>query len=521
MSDENKVVGTEEQELKRGIKGWQVAFIGLGGVIGSCYFLGVGWCIQVMGPAVFLAFLIVGVIVFGLMIAYAELLVNLPRSGSFVAYTHEFLGPTLSVGMGWSFWFNWVCYCPSEAIAVSYALQALTGNTSPIAYVAFAVGTMLALTIINCCAVDIFAKIESGLAITKVCVIILFILVAFGIWVGLWGNPDGGLTNVAGEHIKDGFLGTSVNFGSGVGFYGDVFPNGFGICVVLMVVVLVTFQGTEIVGLAAAESQNPDESVPKACRSVTYRIVLLYLLPILLVLLIFPTELATDERPVFADVMTAYGLTPLAYVFLAVVLVAAFSCANTGFYGTVRCMYGLSVEGLAPKFLSRLSKQAAPRNAVLFTLAFMWVVLIIGLVSELTGALSNLYGSLLSMSGFTGTLAWVGIIMSQKRFRSKLKKNGYDPETCLKARVKPGLSWVPWFAMIAQLICLIMLAFGDIIDPEGNAGGGLVIFCIATSAVVIPMIVYWIQRKRGVLGKINTLKHGEKSFEETFPPLNK
>ena len=179
MSDENKVVGTEQQELKRGIKGWQVAFIGLGGVIGSCYFLGVGWCIQVMGPAVFLAFLIVGVIVFGLMIAYAELLVNLPRSGSFVAYTHEFLGPTLSVGMGWSFWFNWVCYCPSEAIAVSYALQALTGNTSPIAYVAFAVGTMLALTIINCCAVDIFAKIESGLAITKVCVIILFILVAF------------------------------------------------------------------------------------------------------------------------------------------------------------------------------------------------------------------------------------------------------------------------------------------------------------------------------------------------------
>ena len=218
--------------------------------------------------------------------------------------------------------------------------------------------------------------------------------------------------------------------------------------------------------------------------------------------------------------MTAYGLTPLAYVFLAVVLVAAFSCANTGFYGTVRCMYGLSVEGLAPKFLSRLSKQAAPRNAVLFTLAFMWVVLIIGLVSELTGFLSNLYGSLLSMSGFTGTLAWVGIIMSQKRFRSKLKKNGYDPETCLKARVKPGLSWVPWFAMIAQLICLIMLAFGDIIDPEGNAGGGLVIFCIATSAVVIPMIVYWIQRKRGVLGTINTLKHGEKSFDETFPPLN-
>ena len=183
-------------------------------------------------------------------------------------------------------------------------------------------------------------------------------------------------------------------------------------------------------------------------------------------------------------------------------------------------MYGLSIEGLAPKFLSRLSKQQAPRNAVLFTLAFMWVVLIIGLVSELTGALANLYGSLLSMSGFTGTLAWVGIIMSQKKLRSRLKARGYDPNECLKARVKPGLSWVPWFAMIAQLIFLIMLAFGDIIDPSGDAGGGIVIFSVATSAVVLPMIVYWIQRKRGVVSEFRTLKPGEKSFDELFPPKN-
>ena len=46
MSEEKNVVNQqgESQELKRGIKGWQVAFIGLGGVIGSCYFLGLGLC---------------------------------------------------------------------------------------------------------------------------------------------------------------------------------------------------------------------------------------------------------------------------------------------------------------------------------------------------------------------------------------------------------------------------------------------------------------------------------------------
>ena len=105
--------------------------------------------------------------------------------------------------------------------------------------------------------------------------------------------------------------------------------------------------------------------------------------------------------------------------------------------------------------------------------------------------------------------------------RTRLKANGYDPETCLRAKVSKGMGWVPWFAMFAQLICLIMLAFGDIIDPEGNAGGGIVIFSIATSAVVVPMIVYRILKSKGKVREIDALSKGEKTFDETFPPLNK
>ncbi|MBC6680372.1 amino acid permease [Zhenpiania hominis] len=489
---------SENQELKRGIKGWQVSFIGLGGVIGSCYFLGVGTCLGEMGPAVLIAFAIVGVIVYGLMIAYAELLVNLPRKGSFVAYTNEFLGETLSTGMGWSFWFNWVCYVPSEAVAVATVLQYLTGSTSGVFYVACAVGALLALTIINLCAVDIFAKIESGLAITKVCVIILFIILAFGIWVGLWGS--------------DHFLGGSVNFGGDEGFVPQMFPKGMAIVFTSMTVVLVTFQGTEIVGLAAAEAQDPEKSVPRACKSVTYRIAGLYMVPILLIVLIYPWNLGTEDNPIFADIMNRYNMGFFGIIMSAVVLIAAFSCANTGFYGTVRAMFGLSIEGLAPKFLSKLTKTSNPRNAALFTLLFMWIVLIIGLVSELTGAMSSLYANLLSLSGFTGTLAWVGICASQLVFRKRLKKRGYDPETCLKARVKKGQTWLPAFAMIAQIIFLIMMAFGE---------GQFPAFCLATASVIVPMIIRVIARKTGHVRNVNALSHDEKSFDETFPDLNK
>ena len=500
MSEEKKVATSEKQELKRGIRGWQVAFIGIGGVIGSCYFLGIGSCLSSMGPGVIIAFLVTGVIVYGTMISYSELLVNVPRTGSFVAHTSEFLTPTISTGFGWAFWFNWVCYVPSEAIAVSTVLTSLMGTDSSVTYIAIALGAMAAITIINLCAVDIFAKIEAGLAITKVIVIIAFVIAAFGIWVGLWGQSD--------EYT--GFLAGVVNFSGTMSFGAKVFPLGIMAILVNMTVVLVTFQGTEIVGLAAAESQNPEESVPKACKSVTYRIALLYILPLILVILVYPYELASDANPVFADIMNFYGIEWLGFVFSAVVLVAAFSCANTGFYGTVRCMYGLSIEGLAPKFLSKVTKSGNPRASVLWTLLFMWIVLVLGLISEVTGFMTSLYTSLLSLSGFTGTLAWVGIILSQISFRKKLKKNGYDPETCLKARVKKGQSWVPVFAVIAQLICLIMLVFEDVF-----------IFAIACGAIILPMIGYQIAKKAGKLRDSSEIAStNETKFEELFPPRN-
>lgn len=472
------------QELKRGIKSWQVSFIGLGGVIGSCYFLGLGALIRDMGPAVFFAFIVVGIIVYGMMISYAELLVNLPRKGSFIAYTNEFLGKSASVGIGWAFWFNWVCYVPSEAIAVSVVLNSLVPGIPAM----YAIGALTLLTIINLCAIDIFAKVESTLAIIKVSVIILFAVIAFGIWVGLWGSS--------------GFLGARVNF-SGSDWTKNLFPNGAGAVLTNMVVVLVTFQGTEIVGLAAAEAQDPEHSVPAACKSVTGRIAALYLLPVFLILCIFPSAQATVVDSVFAQVLTYYHLNFFAGIMSAVVLVAAFSCANTGFYGTVRSLYGLSIEGLAPKKLGRLDKKGNPKNAVLFTLASMWLVLTLGLSAG--GA--ALYEKLLSVSGFTGTLAWIGIIASQLQFRKRLKKNGYNPQECLRACVSPKQQWVSVFALAAQTLCLIMLAFGK---------GQQTVFVIACLAVIIPVVIYRIVGKRG---REEKSEGGEKTFDEMFPPL--
>ena len=353
------------------------------------------------------------------------------------------------------------------------------GTKNVVPYIAIALGAMLAITIINLCAVDIFAKIESGLAISKVIIIMVFIIAAFGIWCGLWGSND----------TYTGFLAGQVNFGGEMTFTAKLFPLGLMAVVSMMVTVLVTFQGTEIVGLTAAESENPQVAVPKACKSVTYRIALLYLVPLIIVIMVFPYNMASADTPVFADIMNFYNMGPLGTIFSAVVLLAAFSCANTSFYGTVRAMFGLSFEGLAPKFLCKVDKKTGnPRNAVLWTLAFMWCVLIIGLISQVTGALASLYTSLLSM-------------------RRRLKKNGYDPETCLKAKISKGQMWIPYFAFIAQIICLIMLVFDSV--P---------IFMIACCAIFLPMAGYKIADKTGRLRELRK-NDDEIPFDEVFPPI--
>ena len=102
--------------------------------------------------------------------------------------------------------------------------------------------------------------------------------------------------------------------------------------------------------------------------------------------------------------------------------------------------------------------------------------------------------------------------MSQIVFRKRLRARGYDPETCLRAKVSKGQAWVPWFAMIAQIICLIMLAFGE---------GQLPIFILACAAVFVPMIVRVILKKQGRVREVTALENGEKTFDELYPDLTK
>ena len=516
MANERLVV-KGDKTLVRGILPWHVSLIALGGIIGSCYFLGLGLTFYEMGAgAVLIAYALAGVAIYGVMQSFKELLLNVPRRGSFVSYTREFMGDTASAGIGWAFWANWVAYIPSEALAVAIFVNALFFNGTAGTTMVFVTGiiALALLTLINVYRVKWFGHIESVMAIIKIIAIILFCIAGVAIWLGL-ANNGASMTNELGEGftIDSGFIGTKAIFADvGKTIMEQLFPGGGFVIIIMMIWTLVNFQGSEIVGLSAAETQDPEKNVPAACKKVAVRIIMIYLVPIFILSLIMPHFAATLEDSVFAQALVSYGFGWGAKAFEVVTLIAAFSCANSGFYGTVRSLYGLSVEGLAPKWLSDLNRFNVPQKATIFTLAFIWVVyLFCFMISELGmlgGESNTLYIALIGIAGFTGTLCWVGILYSQIIFRKRLKSRGYDAEKELKIKAEM-FPFLAWFAIIIQVAAMILLIFEE--------GDGLPIFLLSMDIIIAPIVVYQIQKYRGKIRNVVIIGADEYTFDEKFP----
>ncbi|WP_153604064.1 amino acid permease, partial [Pseudomonas aeruginosa] len=120
-----------------------------------------------------------------------------------------------------------------------------------------------------------------------------------------------------------------------------------------------SFQGTELLGVAAGETSDPERNIPKAIRSIFWRILLFYILAILVIGLLIPytTEsLAASDVTVspFTLIFEKAGVAFAASVMNAVILTAVLSAGNSGMYASTRMLWDLARQGKAPKFLGKL-----------------------------------------------------------------------------------------------------------------------------------------------------------------------
>src|SRR3990167_1160611 len=473
----------QDGDFRRALKDRHIQLIALGGIIGSGYFLGTGAVINQVGPSVFLAYILGGLIIYLTMLCMGELTVAIPISGSFINYTADFISPAFACGVGWSYWISWIAYIPAECIAGGIIMQHFTGINGYI----WAVCIGFLITYINITKVGTFCEIEFFLALIKIFALMGFVILTILIFFGIiHGHQPAKM--IGGKYLLD---------------QGGLFPNGGTVLLTAMVLLLVNYQGSEIIGLAAGESIEPARMIPRAVRTVTLRILFIYIIPIFCLVLIFPWQQAGLSNSVFADALNRYGLHWAGIATNIVTLVATLSCSNSGVYGIVRSLHALARNGMAPQRLSKLNQNAVPQNAGIFTLLSIWVLL--G-VSYFFGQ-SMLYIALLLVSGFTGAIAWISLCWSQINFRKRLYQAGY---TTADLHYKtPGSPYTGIAAIILMSICLIFLLMNKVFAYK-------IAFLIGFISFVAPILIYkfsGLAQHRPYVLKIN--QHVQ--FKDIFP----
>jgi len=271
-----------------------------------------------------------------------------------------------------------------------------------------------------------------------------------------------------------------------------------------MVLLLVNYQGSEIIGLAAGESENPARMIPHAIRNVTFRILFIYIIPVFFLVLIFPWQKAGLSNSVFADALNFYGLKWAGVATSFVTLTATLSCANSGFYGTVRSLNALARDGMAPYGLAKFNKNAIPQNAVIATLVGVWTLLVVGYFLGQT----KLYVALLLVSGFTGTLAWISLCVSQINFRKRLYQAGYTTKDLRYAT--PYSPYTGIVAIILMIAALFFLIFNKDSTYKIAFGIGLVGF-------FVPLFIHQLIDVSKLKRKAQHFK-SRVTFHDLFPP---
>ena len=112
-----------DKKSNKELNAYSLAGIGIGGIIGSGFFLGSGIAIKEAGPSVILAFLFGGIIMSQVLGAMTSISINRPVTGSFRVYTEQFLGKFTGYLLGWIIYVSGILGTATEAIAAAIFLK--------------------------------------------------------------------------------------------------------------------------------------------------------------------------------------------------------------------------------------------------------------------------------------------------------------------------------------------------------------------------------------------------------------
>ncbi|WP_256103309.1 amino acid permease [Streptomyces sp. ODS05-4] len=453
--------------LKAGLKNRHLSMIAIGGVIGAGLFVGSSGGIAKAGPAILISYALVGAMVVMVMRMLGEMAAASPDSGSFSAYADRALGRWAGFSIGWLYWFFWVVVLAVEATAGAVILESWV---PAVPQWGWALIVMVVLTATNLISVGSYGEFEFWFAGIKVVAIGAFVLIGllavFGVLPGS-ENPGAGFA-----HLTDS---------------GGFLPNGAGAILTGVLMVVFSFMGSEIVTLAAGESEDPRRAVTKATNSVIWRIGVFYLGSIFVVLTLLPwNDPSITEKGSYVAALDSIGLPYASGIMDVIILTAVLSCLNSGLYTASRMAFSLGERGDAPKAFAKVNRAGVPVWAILASVVFGFVAVFFNYVSP-----DKVFDFLLNSSGAVALFVWLVICLTQLRMRGILLREAPEKLT-VRMWLFPYLTW----ATAGFIVFVLVYMFFD------EANRQVISLSVLVAAVVVALGVFLDRRRKALAARV-------------------
>jgi amino acid transporter, AAT family len=410
------------QNLQRKLTERQLAMIAIGGAIGVGLFLGSNVTISLAGPAVILSYLIGAVLSLIMAYSLAEMAVVHPVAGSFGIYAERYLSPWFGFTVRATYGLIQIVAIGAEVTAVAIYFQYWFPGTPQWLWV-----TMVSLGVvaINASQVKNFGEFEYWFSLVKVAAIIVFIVIGIALITGVSPRPALGLRNLVA--------------------YGGFLPHGLRGVWLALTLVIASYMGIEVVAVTAGEARRPEEAIPRAMRTIVFRLIIFYVLAIGVMVTMAPWNQSGDGTLTgspFVRAFAAIGVPYAALIMNLVVITAALSSANTNLYLSTRMLFSLARGHYAPAPLGRLSTSGVPLRALAASSLGMAVAILLAIYVP-KRAFLLMYGSAVAGMYFV----WIVILLAHLRFRRSIGARVNDLP--LKLRLFPISNYFGIMVLVA------------------------------------------------------------------------
>ncbi|CCC71753.1 hypothetical protein NCAS_0I00850 [Naumovozyma castellii] len=377
QDNDSKTFLVASHTTKRNLVNRHVQLIAISGVIGTAIFVAIGKPLYRGGPAfLLLAFAIWCIPILCITVSTAEMVCFMPVSSPFLRLATKCVDDSLAVMASWNFWFLECVQIPYEIVTVNTIIHYWRDDYS--AAIPLVIQSLLYL-LISLAAVKWYGEMEFWLASFKI--VLAMGLFCFTFITMLGGNPKKdrfGFRYFHDTPFKKYFP-DGIDRGSSAGYF-----QGFFIC---LIQASFTIAGGEYISMLAGEIEIPRRVLPRAFKQVFMRLTILFLGSCLCVgILCSPndsslTAAINEARPgagssPYVIAMNNLGIRILPDIVNITLITAAFSSGNAYTYCSSRTLYGMALDGYAPKIFTRCNKQGVPIYAVGVSLLWAFISLL-------------------------------------------------------------------------------------------------------------------------------------------------